>query len=68
MVAKEVFANYLNFNPIWVLHASIHVTSTGTQVKKENCQRYLEVLNLFGTGVGAGAERNIFGPLLAVNP
>jgi hypothetical protein len=38
MVAKEVFVNYHTFNPIWVKHASIHVKSTGTQVKKGNCQ------------------------------
>ncbi len=32
MVAKEVFVNYHNFNPIWVQDASIF-KSTGTQVK-----------------------------------
>ncbi len=25
MIPNEVFVNYYNFNPIWVLHASIHV-------------------------------------------
>jgi hypothetical protein len=37
MVAKELFVNYHNFNPIWVQHASIHVKKYWTQVKKDNC-------------------------------
>ncbi len=24
MIAKEVFVNYYNLNPIWVQHASVH--------------------------------------------
>ncbi len=50
MVAKEVFVNYYNFNPIWVQHVSIHVKSTGTQVKKGHCQGILK--NLFGAEAG----------------
>jgi hypothetical protein len=41
MFAKEVFVNYYNFNHSWVQQASIHVKSTGTQVKKGNCQGIL---------------------------
>jgi hypothetical protein len=53
-VAKEALVNNYNFNPIWIQHTSIHVKkSTGTQVKKGNCQ------GIFGAGVGA--ERNHFG-------
>jgi hypothetical protein len=35
MVAKEVFVNYHNFNPVWAPQTSIHVKKNiGTQVKK----------------------------------
>jgi hypothetical protein len=76
MVAKEVFINYYNFNPNWLQHVAIHVNSTGTQVKKGICQGILENLfgagagaragagasiRICGSGVRAGAERNIFG-------
>ncbi len=35
MVAKEVFVNFYNFNPIWVQHASIHVKKVPVPVLKE---------------------------------
>jgi hypothetical protein len=41
LVAKELFVNYHNFYPFWVQHASIHVKSPSTQVKKGNCQGIL---------------------------
>jgi hypothetical protein len=43
MVAKEVFVNYDNFNPIWVQHASIMKNITGTLVTKGNCQGILYI-------------------------
>ncbi len=35
MVAGEVFVNCYDFSPIMVKHATIHVKSTNTQVKKK---------------------------------
>ncbi len=76
MVAKETFVNYYNFNPNWVQQVTIYVKRAGTQVKKGNCQGILENLfgagagaragagasiRICGSGVRAGAERNIFG-------
>jgi hypothetical protein len=68
LLKKILQINY-NFNPFWVQHASIHVKSTGTQVKKGNCKG---ILNKFIRSRGrspkkylrlrgVGAERNIFG-------
>jgi hypothetical protein len=41
MATKKVCVNYYNFNPIVLIHESIHVKSTGTQVKKMNYQGIL---------------------------
>jgi hypothetical protein len=52
MVAEEVCVNCYHFNPIRVKHASIHVKSTSTQVKRK-FSRYLIKLS------GAGAAIRI---------
>jgi hypothetical protein len=68
MDAKEVFANYHNFNPIGVQHSSINVKRPGTQVKKVivkvSCKIYLSRSRSRNSDLrlwGAGAERNNFG-------
>ncbi len=45
MVAKEVFVNYLNFNLVWLQHASIHVKKHYSK-KKGNCQGILQERNV----------------------
>ncbi len=77
MVAKEVFVNHHNFNPIWVQHASIHVQKYWYASQKRYLSRYLiKFIRNRGWSRsriwrrrrnsdlrlrGAGAERNNFG-------